>query len=176
MAEAVAETEATIAVDAQAFAPEATAEVEARAAATAREAALRLLARREHSRLELRRKLAIRGHPPSVVEAALAALAEGGLQSDERFAASYARTALERGHGEHKIRAALRERGVEPALAGDVLALDAETWRQRAATAVRKRFGHAPPETVAEWTKRARFLAGRGFGAAVAAAAAGRRP
>ena len=176
MAEVVAETEATIAADAEGFAPEANAEAEARAAATAKEAAVRLLARREHSRLELHRKLTGRGHPPSVVEAALAALAEGGLQSDERFAASYARTALERGHGEHKIRAALRQRGVEPALASGVLALDAEAWRQRAATAVRKRFGHAPPETATEWAKRARFLAGRGFGSAVAAAAAGDRP
>lgn len=176
MAEAVAETEATIAADAEAFAPEATVEAQARAAAAARDAAVRLLARREHSRLELRRKLASRGHSPSVAEAALAALAEDGLQSDERFAASYARTALERGHGEHKIRAALRQRGVEPALAGGVLALEDEAWRQRAETAVRKRFGHAPPETAAEWAKRARFLAGRGFGSAVAAAAAGCRP
>ena len=137
---------------------------------------MRLLARREHSRLELRRKLTGRGHPPSAVEAALAALAEDGLQSDERFAASYVYTALERGHGEHKIRAALRERGIEPSLAGRVLDLDAEAWQQRAQAAVYKRFGDAPPRTPAEWAKRARFLAGRGFGAAVAAAAAGCRP
>lgn len=141
-----------------------------------REGAVRLLARREHSRLELRRKLTGRGHPPSAVEAALAALAEDGLQSDERFAASYVRTALERGHGEHKIRAALRERGIEPSLAGCVLDLDAEAWQQRAQAAVRKRFGDAPAETAAEWAKRARFLAGRGFASAVAAAAAGCRP
>ena len=173
MAEAVADTEATTAADAGTFAPEATAEAEARAATTAREAAVRLLARREHSRFELRRKLASRGHAPRAAEAALAGLVEGGLQSDERFATSYARTALERGHGMHKIRAGLRQRGIEPALANDALDLDAEAWQQRAAAAVRKRFGDAPPETAAEWAKRARFLAGRGFGAAVAAAAVG---
>ena len=150
--------------------------VEGVAVAEASRSAVRLLARREHSRLELRRKLASRGHAPRAAEAALAGLAEGGLQSDERFAASYVRTALERGHGMHKIRAGLRQRGIEPALANDALDLDAEAWQQRAAAAVRKRFGDAPPETAAEWAKRARFLAGRGFGAAVAAAAVGRRP
>ncbi len=172
----VTDAEAVAGAGAEAEASEAGAVAEARAVAGAREGAVRLLARREHSRLELRRKLAGRGHPPSAVEAALAALAEDGLQSDERFAASYVYTALERGHGEHKIRAALRERGIEPSLAGRVLDLDAEAWQQRAQAAVYKRFGDAPPRTPAEWAKRARFLAGRGFGAAVAAAAAGRRP
>lgn len=180
----VTDAEAVAGAGAEVGASEASAAAEARAVAGAREgvregareSAMRLLARREHSRLELRRKLTGRGHPPSAVEAALAALAEDGLQSDERFAASYVYTALERGHGEHKIRAALRERGIEPSLAGRVLDLDAEAWQQRAQAAVYKRFGDAPPRTPAEWAKRARFLAGRGFGAAVAAAAAGRRP
>lgn len=166
----VTDAEAIVGACADAEAPEAS------AVAGAREGAVRLLARREHSRLELRRKLTGRGHPPSAVEAALAALAEDGLQSDERFAASYVYTALERGHGEYKIRAALRERGIEPSLAGCVLDLDAEAWQQRAQAAVYKRFGVAPPRTPAEWAKRARFLAGRGFASAVAAAAAGGRP
>lgn len=148
----------------------------AAAAAEAKGCALRLLARREHSQLELRRKLASRGHAEGATAAALATLAAGGLQSDERFAEGYVRMALDRGHGEHRIRAALRERGIEPALAGCVIELDAEGWRERAAAALRKRFGEAPAGTTADWAKRARFLAGRGFGTATVAAVIGDRP
>lgn len=182
MVSAEAEAGAGVAVDGSDVAADAGAVADAgaaaaaRAVADAREGAVRLLARREHSRLELRRKLGSRGHAPGAIEAALADLAEGGLQSDDRFAASYVRTALERGHGEHRIRAALRERGIEPAVANGALVLDAEAWRQRATAAARKRFGDMPPRTAAEWAKRARFLAGRGFGAAAVAAAVGGRP
>ena len=156
-------------------APEDAAALDA-AAAEAKGCALRLLARREHSQLELRRKLASRGHAESATAAALATLAASGLQSDERFAQGYVRTALDRGHGEHRIRAALRERGIEPALAANAVELDAEGWRDRAAAALRKRFGDAPAGTAAAWAKRARFLAGRGFGTATVAAAIGDCP
>ena len=146
------------------------------AAAEAKGCALRLLARREHSQLELRRKLASRGHAESATAAALATLAASDLQSEERFAQGYARMALDRGHGEHRIQAALRERGIEPALAASALELDAEGWRDRAAAALRKRFGDAPAGSAAAWAKRARFLAGRGFGTATVAAAVGDCP
>lgn len=148
----------------------------AEAAAEVKGCALRLLARREHSRLELRRKLASRGHAEAPTEAALAALAANGLQSDERFAQGYVRSALDRGHGEHRIRVALRERGIEPALAASVVELDAEGWRRRAAAALRKRFGEAPAGTAAAWAKRARFLAGRGFANTTVAAVVGDCP
>ena len=144
--------------------------------AAAQDLALRLLARREHSRLELRRKLASRGHAPETTEAVVSALAAKGLQSDERFTAAYVRMALDRGHGEHKIRAALRERGIDAALAASAIAVDAEGWRQRAIAALHKRFGEAAPDSAAAWSKRTRFLAGRGFGSATVAAVVGACP
>ena len=67
-------------------------------ASTAKEQAIRLLARRDHSRYELRRKLAARGNPADVIDAAIAPLAESGLQSDERFTENFVRSALNRGH------------------------------------------------------------------------------
>ena len=132
-------------------------------ASTAKEQAIRLLARRDHSRHELRRKLAARGHPADVIDAAIAPLAESGLQSDERFTENFVRSALNRGHGERKIRAGLRLRGIPDRLAATFLNLDDEQWRRLADEAVRKRFGETPPTNRIELGKRVRFLVNRGF-------------
>lgn len=134
----------------------------------AREQAIRLLARREHSRLEVRRKLTRRGHAAQVVEDALAALVEQGLQSDARFAASYVRTALARGQGPVKIRANLRMRGIDAAAAATALDIGAD-WPQLARDARRKRFGERAPESRREAARQGRFLVGRGFPADVVA-------
>jgi len=63
------------------------------AAESAYEQAVRLLARREHSRRELARKLAERDFPEAEREAALDRLEREGLQSDERFAEERERAA-----------------------------------------------------------------------------------
>ena len=131
-------------------------------------AALRLLAPREHSRFELERKLADRDHPVDLIALVLDDLAAAGLQSDERFAETYVRSALGRGQGPLKIRAGLRQRGVDDALASSHLGLADDEWQDLAAEVVRKRFGQAPPADRAEWARQARFLAGRGFTSAVA--------
>ncbi|MCY4059133.1 MAG: regulatory protein RecX [Gammaproteobacteria bacterium] len=128
-----------------------------------RNAAVRLLARREHSRFELARKLSSRGHPDDLIEEIIGSLARAGLQSDERFAEAFVRSALARGQGPLKIRAGLSERGVDSDIASVYFELDTDEWGERAANALRKRFGPAPVENRADWAKRARFLAGRGF-------------
>lgn len=139
-----------------------------------RDQAMRLLARREHSQRELRRKLAERGHAPALIDDALAALAANGLQSDQRFADAYVRSALNRGHGERKIRAALAERGIASQLTASLLNIGDEEWQRLAAAALRKRFGGLPARGRAETAKRLRFLLGRGFGCATATRAVGR--
>ena len=126
-------------------------------------AAVRLLARREHSQVELRRKLRTRGHPPDAVERALTRLGEYRYQSDARFAESFVRSRVDRGQGRLKIVAALRERGIDDAIASELLDLGQPEWRRLATAALHKRFGEAAPADRAEWVKRARFLAGRGF-------------
>ena len=141
----------------------------------ARAHATRLLARREHSRRELRAKLAARGHEVHAIDAALAELASRGLQSDARFVEGFVRSALARGQGELKIRAGLRQRGVDDGLALPHLALDDEQWGECAARALRKRFA-VPPSDCAERARQARFLAGRGFPSAVALRAIAARP
>lgn len=128
-----------------------------------REVAVRLLARREHSRHELACKLGSRGHPDDLIEEIIGDLTRAGLQSDERFAQGFVRSALERGHGPLKIRSGLTQRGVDGDTASAYFDLDAYEWGEHAASALDKRFGSVPVETRADWARRARFLAGRGF-------------
>jgi regulatory protein len=128
-----------------------------------REAGLRLLARREHSAKELRQKLMTRGHPPELIDAALAELAQERLLSEERFAEEFIRARRERGFGPLKIRAELRERGIDDSLADAYLRSPEQDWQARALAQYHKRFGEQPPRDMAERGKRYRFLSSRGF-------------
>jgi regulatory protein len=81
-------------------------------AASVEAAAVRLLARREHSRAELVRKLAARGAPAELADEVLDSLAARRLQSDERYAESLVTSRIGRGQGPVRIRRELAERGV----------------------------------------------------------------
>jgi regulatory protein len=129
----------------------------------ARDAAVRLLARREHSTDELRRKLKRRGYAGPTIDHVVTSLRDSESVSDARFAESFVRVRAERGQGPLRIRADLRERGVTDTLVDEVLTTTAEFWLTRANLARTKRFGDVPPGTRDDWNRQARFLAQRGF-------------
>jgi len=141
-----------------------------RPSSTPRKAAMDLLARREHSRVELLHKLARRfgdSGTSDEFEAAVAALASEGLQSDERFAMSFTRERLHRGHGPRRIRAELQQRGVEDALIDaalvEVPTEEGTSWAAQARIVLAKRFGKSPVQDFPERARRLRFLDQRGF-------------
>jgi regulatory protein len=125
--------------------------------------ALALLARREHSEAELTRKLRQRGYSAVDIDAVLESLTARNLLSNERFAEMLVRTRIARGQGPIKIRAELRERGIDDALADACVTETSDFWCARAEAARSKRFGGAPPADRLHWTRQARFLAQRGF-------------
>ena len=125
--------------------------------------ALRLLARREHSELELRHKLIGRSFTDTMVDAVVMQLADEGLLSDQRFAEVYARGRFERGYGPLRIRAELRERGVSGDLAEQNLAELSRSWVESASQQRSKRFGRQFPGDYRERAKQMRFLQQRGF-------------
>ena len=127
------------------------------------EAALCLLARREHSLRELRTKLSSRGYETDEIVRTLDRLAGRDLVSDERFAEAFLRSRLERGQGPLKIRAQLRERGVDAPLVDAVLNEAEVDWDRRAAAARSSRFGEPRPGNREDMARQARFLRGRGF-------------
>ncbi|MBW5799293.1 regulatory protein RecX [Halomonas elongata] len=134
------------------------------AESTPRDDAIRLLARREYARGELRERLAAKGHAAEDVEACLLELEEQGLQSDARFAESFLRSRVARGQGPIKLRAELGRRGIDDDIARQAFAeLAAEVdWFELAAEVLARRFT-GPGETPRERARRERFLAGRGF-------------
>jgi regulatory protein len=132
---------------------------------SARHAAMKLLARREHSRLELERKLGARAFAPEAIETALDELERDGLLSAGRFTESFVRARIDRGRGPVRIRAELAERGIAEAEYRDFLAADAVDWSALARRALVKRFGAGPPADFADRARRARFLSYRGFDA-----------
>lgn len=128
-----------------------------------REAALRLLARREHSRLELSWKLEARALPRELIELALDRLERERLLSDERFTEVYMRSRSERGYGPLRIRAELQERGIAESLIDAALAGAETDWRAQARAVCQRHFGTNAPRSWNERAKRGRYLMQRGF-------------
>ena len=132
-----------------------------------RRAAMDLLARREHSLLELERKLQ-RRFPRHLIQTSLEKLAAEGLQSNERFAESYVRQRAGRGYGPMRIRGELQERGIEDIQAEEALEGSGFDWQEVAHQALAKKFTAAstPPSSSlspAEKARILRFAAYRGF-------------
>ncbi|NMT63573.1 regulatory protein RecX [Marinobacter orientalis] len=129
----------------------------------ARSAALRLLARREHSRLELSLKLMQRKFESAVIDRILDDYESEGWLSDERFADIYARQRIDLGYGPLRILAELQQRGVHAA-PGCMREMTDADWIERATLLREKRFGLCDiSEDWDEKARQARFLARRGF-------------
>lgn len=120
-----------------------------------------LLARREHSRLELERKLGARSFDAGLVADVLDELAAENLQSDERFAGSFVESRVARGQGPLRIRRELAERGI--ATAGDWLDGERYDWGSLARQARIRRFGAELPGDLKARSRQTRFLEYRGF-------------
>ncbi|MGC9456409.1 MAG: regulatory protein RecX [Halothiobacillaceae bacterium] len=133
------------------------------AEATARDVAIRLLARREHGRAELARKLRDRGHECEQVDAALDELQARDWLSDQRYAESFLRSRLEKRQGPLKIRSDLRAGGVADEIIEQVLAEQEIDWLELARAQLLRRFGAAPPPDARERARRFRHLQARGF-------------
>jgi len=126
------------------------------------QAAVRLLAMREHSRRELGNKLG-RRFGEKVVEPVLDELESRGLQSDQRFTEQYIHVRRNKGFGPLRIRAELAERGIDSEIITAWLDQDDGQWRQLMLEVARHKFGDAPPRDRREQARRGRFLSSRGF-------------
>jgi regulatory protein len=128
---------------------------------TLRERALRLLARREHSRGELARKLRPHVLPEDDLDALLDDLSKRKQLSDERYAELRAHT-LSRKFGAARIAQELRSKGVDKDLAESTADAARSTEVERARQVWGRKF-RKPPESREERARQARFLQSRGF-------------
>ncbi|MCU7836595.1 MAG: recombination regulator RecX [gamma proteobacterium symbiont of Taylorina sp.] len=146
--------------------------------ASIRTSAMNILAVREHSTLELRKKLSNKlrtllsrkekSLPDSeqfdeLIEIVLQKLIIDNLLNEARFTESFIRSRLNKGFGPVKITHELNERGIPNDLINDYLESSYDFWQQRIETVHHKRFGNMPPKDYQEQTKQSRFLYQRGF-------------
>jgi len=128
-----------------------------------REAAMNLLARREHSFLELSHKLQQREYSAEDIHGSLERLQDDGLLSNERFTEAYINMRRKRGFGPLRISNELRERGISDELIGQYLHHNADDWWPDLQYQFDKKYAHKGSGDYAERVKRAKFLQGRGF-------------
>jgi len=126
-----------------------------------RERALRLLARREHSRAELARKLGQAGFATEDIAPLLDEFETRNWLSDRRFAESWVADHRARS-GSVKLAYDLRQRGVDDAVIEAVLSDNRDSELERAREVWQKKFG-TPPADADEKAKQIRFMLSRGF-------------
>lgn len=127
------------------------------------DSAIRLLAMREHSQVELQRKLVQKGFNALAVTQTLQDLIAQNLLSDARFTEAFVLSRRERGSGPVKIQAELQQRGIDNALISRYLDFRDPDWMALAEQVRQKKFGRARPQEYNQKMQQARFLANRGF-------------
>ena len=126
-----------------------------------RQQAIRLLARREHTRVELARKLAGLGTREEI-DAVLAELESSHMQSDSRTAEAWLRGNAAR-LGASSLRHNLKSRGLAPELIEEQIAqADLPDEMERARAIWSRKFG-VPPGNAKDRARQARLLQSRGF-------------
>ena len=123
-----------------------------------------LLARREHSRLELYQKLKQRQFEPDVINSELNKLLDEGLQSDERYAEAFLRSRINKGKGPNIILSELSQRGIDELIASNVISnITDEEWNDLAYEAMNKKLGNEAELDYDKQLKLMKFLSNRGF-------------
>jgi len=128
--------------------------------------ALGLLARREHSRKELKTKLRQGGYEGDETVDAIDRLGEQHYQDDDRFAEVLLRSRISQGYGPMRLRVELKIHGLADARIRELMDETEVDWDASAAAQLRRRYGGAGTSDPAERNRRAQFLLRRGFAAA----------
>ena len=121
-------------------------------------AALKMLMRREHSKLELRQKLNLKDFDDAVINDSISLLVEQKYQSDERFSEAFILMRFNQGKGPIKISMELKSRGISE------FDLTLFNWFELAKDVKYKKFGDSKFLDYKEKSKQKRFLQSRGFG------------
>jgi regulatory protein len=131
--------------------------------------ALKYLSTREHSRLELGRKLAKYAEEGDDVEALLDFLEKNNWLSQERFAESLVHRRAGR-YGNARVLAELQQHGVQGEDLAELKSELKDSETARAKEVWRRKFG-TPPQDAEQRGKQMRFLMARGFSSGAVRAA-----
>ena len=122
-----------------------------------------LLARREHGRVELTRKLRQRGACPEMIDVALDRLTEDNLLSESRYLESYISYRARSGYGPLRIREELNQRGLARSDIEQALRECGFNWQEQLEDTWRRKFSGQLPEDARERARQGRFLSYRGY-------------
>lgn len=128
-----------------------------------RRTAMDLLARREHGRVELTRKLRQRGAPPEMIDTALDRLTDEGLLSESRYLESFVSYRARSGYGPLRIREELSQRGLQRTDIELALRESGIDWQEQLEDTWRRKFSGHLPIDARERAKQGRFLSYRGY-------------
>lgn len=123
----------------------------------------RLLARREQSLHELRKKLLESVDDKALIEEVLAQFSAKDIQSDLRYAEAVVRGAYRKGKGPSFIERSLAEHDIEYSLVATLIASEDFDWFELARAVKVKKYGEEAPEDWQAKQKQMRFLQYRGF-------------
>lgn len=132
-------------------------------AAQIREAAIRLLSRREHSQVELIRKLTQKGFDENDCNLEVLRLKEQGYQSDTRFAQMFVRARAAKFYGPGRVRDELKQHQL---VGQDIQAALAESdidWFELCQQAMARKFRQGVAQDWQARQKQKRYLWQRGF-------------
>ena len=121
-----------------------------------------MLARREHSRRGLERKLLRAGAASETVDQVIEELEKRQYLSQSRFAEALLRMRMQKGYGPLYIRRELQNEDVAAEVIESCLAAVEGQWSSLAEKAWRKKFA-AAPESFEQYAKQKQFLLYRGF-------------
>ena len=119
--------------------------------------ALKMLMRREHSKLELSQKLQAKGFDIVDVNSSISKLVQQNYQSDDRFSEGFILMRFNQGKGPVKIASELKMRGI---YTFDLSIFD---WFKLAKEIRQRKFGDASSLDYTEMAKQKRFSQSRGF-------------
>ena len=125
--------------------------------------AVDLLSRREHSAHELSQKLQKKGFTENDTKIAIIKLQDEKLQSDDRFTESFVNERIRRGHGPVKIIYELRQKGIAEYMIEQYVNIDEDQWLNQIQLQYQKKYANMEVNSYDEWSRRARFLQGKGF-------------
>ena len=128
-----------------------------------RRTAMDLLARREHGRVELTRKLRQRGACPEMIDVALDRLTDDNLLSESRYLESYISYRARSGYGPLRIREELSQRGLARSDIEEALRECGFNWQEQLEDTWRRKFSGQLPEDARERARQGRFLSYRGY-------------
>ena len=121
-----------------------------------------MLARRDRAAAQIRVKLTDKGFAPDTAAGVVAVLVRENLINDRRYVEHFIDYHAGRGNGPIKVRAELRQSGIDGGLIDEFIAAY-PGWIERGKEVRQKKFGGTEPVDYAGKARQSRFLAYRGF-------------